>query len=142
MNQQEQNKASQRRFIEEFQTGGKSEVAYELIADDFVDNNSMPGFPTGKQGLVELFKYLRSAFADFRAEIHDMVAEGDLVSTRKSFHGIHNGEFSGIPPTGKPVTINLIDIVRYKNGQIAEHWTVIDQIGLMHQLGVIPPPSA
>ncbi len=53
--------------------------------------------------------------------------------------GTHRGPFMGIPPTGKTVRIDLIDIVRVEDGRIAEHWNVVDQLGLMRQLGAIPP---
>jgi predicted ester cyclase len=79
-----------------------------------------------------------AAFPDFRAEIHDLLADRDLVVTRKTFHGTHDGGFMGIPPTGKQVAFDVIDIVRYENGRLAEHWNVVDQLGLMQQLGVIP----
>ena len=62
--------------------------------------------------------------------------------TRKAFHGTHTGPLMGIPPTGKRVTIDVIDIVRVANGQIVEHWNIVDQMGLMQQLGVIPMPQA
>jgi steroid delta-isomerase-like uncharacterized protein len=79
----------------------------------------------------------RNAFPDFRAVIHDLIAEDDKVVTRKTFDGTHEGELLGIPPTGKEVTIELIDILRVADGKITDHWNVVDQLGLMQQLGVI-----
>jgi steroid delta-isomerase-like uncharacterized protein len=79
----------------------------------------------------------RNAFPDFRAVIHDLIAEDDKVVTRKTFDGTHEGELLGIPPTGKEVTIELIDILRVADGKITDHWSVVDQLGLMQQLGVI-----
>lgn len=70
-----------------------------------------------------------------------MVAEGDKVVTRKTFHGSHQGEFIGIPPTGKQVSIGLIDIVRIAGGQVVEHWSIGDNLGMMQQLGVISSPN-
>ena len=64
-----------------------------------------------------------------------MIAEGDKVVTRKTLHGTH--EFMGIPSTGKRVAFDVIDIVRYGNGQLVERWNVVDQLGLMRQLGVV-----
>ena len=66
-----------------------------------------------------------------------MIAEGDKVVTRKTLHGTHEGDFMGIPSTGKRVAFDVIDIVRYGNGQLVEHWNVVDQLGLMRQLGVV-----
>ena len=70
-----------------------------------------------------------------------MVAEGDKVATRKTFHGTHQGEFMGIPPTGQQVSIGLIDIVRIVDGKVVEHWSIGDNLGMMQQLGVIPMPE-
>ena len=63
-----------------------------------------------------------------------MVAEGDLVATHKTFTGTHDGEFFGLPATGKRATIRVMDFVRYEDGKIAEHWNVVDMAGLMAQL--------
>ncbi len=81
-----------------------------------------------------------SAFPDLKAVIHDQVAEGDKVVTYKTFHGTHKGEFREIPPTGKKISVDVIDIFRIANGKMVEHWTVIDWMGLMQQLGVVSPP--
>lgn len=70
-----------------------------------------------------------------------MIAEGDKVTTRKTFHGTQEGEFMGIPPTGRHVSMGLIDIVRISEGRIMEHWSVGDNLGMMQQLGVIPQPG-
>ncbi len=86
----------------------------------------------------QLFGLFRQAFPDFRAEILDQLADGDKVVTRKAFLGTHRGPFMGIPSTGNPVRFELIDIVRVEDGRIVEHWNVVDQMGLMRQLGAIP----
>jgi predicted ester cyclase len=70
-----------------------------------------------------------------------MIGEGDKVTTRKTFHGTHEGEFMGIPPTGRRVSMSLIDIVRISEGRVVEHWSVGDNLGMMQQLGVIPQPG-
>ena len=75
----------------------------------------------------------------FRAEINGMVAENDKVVTRKALHGTHEGgDFMGIPPTGNRVAVDVIDIVCSENGQLVEHWNVVDQLGVMRQLGIVP----
>ena len=130
-----------RRFNEEFITQNNLDSFKQLMALDIVDHNAIPGFPMGAAGVKQLFDVYRMAFPDLRAEVHDQVAEGDKVVTRKTFHGTHLGPLMGIPPTGKKVTISIIDIVRVVNGQIAEHWNVVDQLGLMQQLGVVPQPA-
>ena len=75
-------------------------------------------------------------------EYEEPIAESDKVAIRVIMHGTHQGEFFGIPPTGKQVTVSGIHIVRIANGRIAEHWGTIDDLGFMRQLGVIPPMEA
>jgi predicted ester cyclase len=73
--------------------------------------------------------------------IHVQVSEGDLVTTRKTFHGVHQGEFMGVAATGRAVAWDVIDILRVANGQMHEHWNVVDAMGLARQLGAIPPTT-
>ncbi len=130
----ETNKNIVRRFIDEYQTDAREEVAEELLADDFTDHSALPGFTPDKEGIKQVFKMLRGAFGGFRAEIYDQLAEGDKVVTRKSFFGAHTGEFFGVAATGRPIEIGVIDILTIKNGQIAEHWCQVDLAGLMQQI--------
>ena len=134
----EAHKALMKRFVDDYQTGNNQAVLYELVSPEFVDHAAVPGLPPGIEGVRTLFDAFHAAFSGFRAEIHDQVAEGDKVATRKSFHGRHDGDFMGIPPTGRDVRIDLIDIVRIADGRIVEHWNVVDQLGLMRQLGALP----
>jgi predicted ester cyclase len=68
--------------------------------------------------------------------VEHVVAEGDLVATYKTFIGTHEGELLGVPPTGRRVTIRVMDCVRYRDGKLTEHWNIVDVAGLMAQLGV------
>jgi steroid delta-isomerase-like uncharacterized protein len=133
----EENKTVVKRFVEEFQTSNDPAAFDELVADDFVNHAAMEGLPPGKAGVKVLFDVFRSAFDGFRAEIHDQAAEDDKVWTRKSFYGTHTGDFMGIPATGKPIRIDVIDTVRVRHGRIVEHWGIVDQLGLMKQLGAL-----
>ncbi len=135
------NKAIVRRFNEEFISRGDVAAADELLAENVLDHNATPGSPRGRDGVKQFFGWLKTAFPDLRTIVYDQTAEGDKVVTRKAFQATHQGEFAGISPTGKAVTIHLTDIVRISSGQIAEHWVVIDQLGLMQQLGVLPANS-
>ena len=137
----EENKAVIRRFVEEVQND-KSEEAYDELNDpEFVNLSSPPGIPADREGgKVFLFGFL-NAFPECRFTIDDMIAEGDRVVTKKTFRGTHEGEFAGIPPTGKTVELQFVDIMRVRNGRIVEHWNCIDQLSFMQQLGVIPAPS-
>jgi steroid delta-isomerase-like uncharacterized protein len=133
----EANKGLIKRFVTEYQTGDDQAVLAELIADEFVDHSALPGFPAGREGVKALFDAFHAAFAGFRAEIHDQVAEDDKVVTRKTFHGRHEGAFMDIPATGAEISLDVIDIVRIADGRIVEHWNVVDQLGLMRQLGAV-----
>ncbi len=116
-------------------------VIDQVIAPDFVNHTAPPGVPPTREGGRQLMALFRAAFPDGHMTIEDMLAEGDKVVTRKTFHGTHQGEFMGIPPTGRQVAIQVIDIVRVVEGQVVEHWNAVDNLGLLQQLGVIPAPS-
>lgn len=133
---EQSNKQLVRRFVDEYQTGADETAFEELLDPDVVDHSLPPGIAAGAEGVRQQFDGFRAAFPDFRATILDQIAEGDLVVTRKVFHGTHRGELEGIPPSGCEVEIQVIDIVRIRNGRIAEHWNVVDRLGLMQQLGV------
>ncbi|HZN19116.1 MAG TPA: ester cyclase [Micromonosporaceae bacterium] len=134
----EENKALMQRFISEYQTNHDDAVLYELVADDFVDHSASPGLPPGREGVKAAFDAFHAAFAGFRAQVHDQVAENDRVVTRKSFHGRHIGEYLGVAPTDREVRIDVIDIVRIADGRIVEHWNAVDQLGFLRQLGALP----
>ncbi len=137
----QENKALVRRFIDEVQSQGNIDVIDEFCAPDFVNHSAPPGMPSNCEGVKHVTAMFRQAFPDSYFTIEDMVAEGDRVVTRKTFHGSHQGEFMGIPPTGKQVSIGLIDIVRIASGQVVEHWSIGDNLGMMQQLGVISSPD-
>ena len=139
----EENKAVIRRFVEEVQTHHNLDAVDELFSPDCKDHSGSmpPGIPNNPAGFKQFFGILISAFPDLKASIHDMVAEGDKVVTRKSFSGTHRGDFMGIPATGNQIQLNVIDIMRVVEGKITDHWAVADQLGLMQQLGVLPPPG-
>ena len=119
----EANKLVVRRFNQEVIGDGRS---YDtLLAADFVNRSAPPGMPTGPEGMHATFeRVLRPAFPDLRVVIHDQVAEGDRVVTRKTMHGTHRGELFGIAPTGREIAIEVIDIVRVQDGKYVEHWGV------------------
>jgi predicted ester cyclase len=134
----EENKALMKRFVTEYQTNHDDAVLYELMSPDFVDHSAPPGLPAGREGVKVLVDAFHQAFAGFTAQIDDQVAELDKVVTRKVFVGRHVGDFMGLAATGKDVRINVIDIVRIADGQIVEHWNVVDELGLMRQLDALP----
>jgi steroid delta-isomerase-like uncharacterized protein len=130
----ETNKAVVLRLVDEAQCKGNLGVVDELLADDFVDHSPFPGVPPTRDGVKMLFGYLRSAFPDLRADVQEQIAEADKVATRKVFSGTHRGEFMGAPPTGKPVSFEVIDILTLRDGRIVEHRVVLDTGALQRQL--------
>ena len=137
----ETNKAIIRRMVEQLQSGHNLDVVDALFAADFVDHSVPPGLPRSREGVKMQFAIFFSAFPDLHVVIHDQVAEGDRVVTRKTFHGMHQGDLMGIPPTGRSVAFDVIDILRVQDGKITDHWNVVDQLGLMQQIGAIPAPE-
>jgi steroid delta-isomerase-like uncharacterized protein len=137
----EDNKALVRRFVDEVQSAGNIDLIDEVCSPEFVNHSAPPGIPADCEGIKIVTAMFRGAFPDSYFTVEDMVAEGDKVVTRKTFHGTHEGEFMGIPPSGRAVSMGLIDIVRISDGKVVEHWSMGDSLGMMQQLGVIPQPG-
>lgn len=112
-------------------------VVDESIAEDFIEHEEFPGIEPNKEGVKQFFAMFRSAFPDLRMEPHEILAEGDLVSCRGTFTGTHQGEFMGVPPTGRHIEADAIDILRIRDGQFVEHWGVMDAMTLMQQIGAL-----
>lgn len=114
-----------RTFNKEVIENGNPEISKSIFASDFINHSAPPGSPAGASGMLQTFNnVLRPALKDLRVEIRDQIAEGDTVTTRKTITGIHTGTLLGIEPTGKAIEIQVIDIVRIKNGQYSEHWGI------------------
>jgi steroid delta-isomerase-like uncharacterized protein len=133
----EQNKLIVRRLVTEAQIAGNVDVIDELFADDFVDLTPLEGLPGTREGVRMLFTALRAAFPDLHVDISEQIAEEDKVVTRKTFSGTHAGPFLGLPPTGSPVTFEVIDILTIRDRKICEHRVILDKLGLLRQLGAI-----
>ena len=138
----EEAKAVIRRNTDEVQGGGNYQLFDELFADDFLDHTPQPGRTPDKSGALQLYKTLRSAFPDFHAEIHWQLADGDRVTTYKTYHGTHLGEFFGLAPTGRKIQFETVDVMRVRDGKISEHWGVANLFSLMQQLGALPAQQA
>jgi len=116
----------------------------ELLADDFVEHEEMPGLERSKEGVKQLFHMYRAAFPDLRMEPQDVLVSGDKAVARVRATGTHQGEFLGMPATGRSVDVQLIDITRFGDDALArEHWGVFDSLAMLQQLGAIPanPPG-
>ena len=116
----------------------------EQLADDFVEHEETPGLAPTKDGVLQFFRMYRAAFPDLRFNVEDALPSGDKVVMRGTATGTHEGEFMGIPPTGKSVDVPLIDIIRFGDDGLAhEHWGIFDAMAMMQQLGLVPdgPPA-
>jgi steroid delta-isomerase-like uncharacterized protein len=136
----EENKAIVRRFFEEGPSKGNLNIASELLSSDFTLHVHLP-VSSGINGIKEVITSCRAAFEHLNVTIEDMIAEGDNVAARFTAHGIHKGDFMGLPITGKPITMTGIEIFRIKDGKICELWAEANLLGLMQQLGIFPVPG-
>jgi len=141
----EDNKALVQRYFEEVdaaaQDGRGASVLDEFVAPDFVDHSPSPGFTPDLEGLKQAYDHFLAASPDGYHIVEDMIAEEDKVMTRVSAYGTQTGELFGIPPTGKQMRMTGIAVHRIANGKIVEHWSELDNLGLMQQLGVVPTPE-
>lgn len=134
----EANKELVRMMVKGAQEGGDLSLIDQYFAESFVDHTPLGGLPSNREGVKIFFGAFKAAFPDLQATVHDQVAEGDKVVTRKTLAGTHQGEFMGIPATDRPLSLDVIDILRVVDGKITDHWTVVNQMSLLQQLGVIP----
>lgn len=135
-------KATMTRVYEEVFNQGNFDAIDEVIADDFVEHESLPpGIPNGKEAPVAMAKMIRAGFPDFHVTVEDMLQDGDKVVARVRFAGTHRGEFMGIPPTSNAFDIPVIDIIEFRDGKAIAHWGVMDMAGMMEQLGLAGPPA-
>jgi len=130
------------RRLYELLSAGDIEGFGEHLADDFNEHDETPGFERSKDGVLQLFRSYRAAFPDLRMTPEDVLASGDKVVARIRATGTHQGDFMGMPATGRSVDVQLIDIIRFgEDGLAQEHWGTFDALGMMQQLGAIPVPA-
>ena len=136
-------KAVGRRNTEEVQGKGRFEIFEELFADDFVDHTTQPGtgMTPDKAGVRKLYASIREAFPDFHAEIHWQLADGDRVTTYKTYYGTHAGTFLGIAPAHRKIHFESVDVMRVQNGKITDHWGVGNLLSLVQQIGGWAQPT-
>jgi predicted ester cyclase len=134
----EQNKKIVRRAFEE-PWKGKLEVVDELYASNYIGHDpAVPEPLRGPKGVKEFISTYRAAFPDARITVEQQLAEGDLVATRWTGRGTHEGELMGITPTGKQVTVSGLTITRLEGDKIVEGFLNWDTFGMMQQLDAVP----
>src|SRR5206468_9638902 len=139
MSSPEEAKEIIRRWNEEGWSGGKYELAHEIISPNMVVHGA--GGQTvgmGPDGLIDLIKTWRTAFPDGRMEIDDLIVEGDTVAIRNTWYGTHEAEFYGVPASGKSVAVTSVGIDRVQDGKVTEGWGELDMVGMMQQMGALP----
>ena len=130
------------RFIEEVLNQGKVDAAGQFFWEDMVEQVPLPGQGPGLQGLKDVLRGMKAAFSDMHWTIQEQIAEGDKVLSRFEWTGTHRGTFLGVPATNRPVTVWGMVIDRLEGGRIRDTRIIMDTLGLMMQLGVVPPPPA
>jgi predicted ester cyclase len=133
------NIAAFRRLIDVGFTQGDLSVADELVSPDALEHQR--GSKPGIEGVKATIAILHEWFSDFELTISKITADGDTVWALNRARGINTGSVMGFPPTGKPFEIDVMDVARFKNGLVVEHWGVPDQLGLLIQLGLMQRPQ-
>jgi steroid delta-isomerase-like uncharacterized protein len=111
----------------------------DLLTDDFIEHEGIPGLAPSKDGVKTFFRMQIAAFPDLRLTVEDVIDDGEKAVARVRYTGTQDGEFQGMPATGKAVDVQLIDIFAFADdGRVREHWGVIDLLTMMQQLGVVP----
>ncbi len=128
-----------RRMIMEGFSGGDTAIVDELCADDFVEHQD--GIePKDREGLKGAIRFLHALAPDLELKVEDTVVRGDKVWGRMRAWGTHGGRVLG-GPTGRPFEITVMDVCRFRDGKIVEHWGVADRLSQMQQLGIIGRPG-
>ncbi|MEP6950252.1 MAG: ester cyclase [Ginsengibacter sp.] len=118
----EENKQVVLRFNKEFLESGNTAVLKEIVADDFTNHTAAADVASDVSGLIQFVGLMHKAFSNMHIYIHEQLGENDIVATRKTIHAIHTGEIMGHAATGKEVEMNVIDIVRLRDGKYVDHW--------------------
>lgn len=136
------NKDLVRRYYEDVLNGRSVALLDKLAVSDYDEHSPFPGQPNGLEGLKARAGALLSAFDPYVFSVRELVAEGDTVVAYWTNTATHSGSFMGIPATGRRLSISGIDIHRIRDGRMAEHWHVVEELQMLQQLGLVPSPEA
>lgn len=136
----EQIKAIPRQFFKALETNDQAALK-EVLAPNLKAYHSGAPEPIRREELLQSIAMYHAAFSDQKYTIIDQIAEGDRVATRASWEATHSSEYQGLPPTGKRVLVTAVAISRIEDARIVERWLEMDQMGLLQQLGLVPPPQ-
>jgi steroid delta-isomerase-like uncharacterized protein len=138
---EEENREFGRRFVDEALKKKNLAALDELVAEDFVELDPLPGQEQGREGLKQILAMFFAAFPDLRWTVEEDAAEGDKLWSRFTWRGTHRGDFLGIPATGNQVEVNGVVIDRIVEGKMVDSRILMNELSLMQQLGVVPPPQ-
>ena len=133
----EQNKAVFEKFMSALNAKDMARME-SLLADDFMDNDAMPGMAPGKEGMIDMIGMYVNAFPNLNIVVDHWVAEGDLVAGVMTTEGTQTGEFMGMPASSKAFSVREMHMVRVTNGKMVEHWGLANELSMMQQLGAMP----
>jgi len=140
--------AAMRSAVESLMTrllaGGETELAEHLVHPDFVNNGADPKRRNGPGGAAATSGWLRSCFGELRYDVHRVFIDGDMAAAYVTMHGTHEGGLPpGMPATHKPFAVEHVHLFRFADdGRVIEHSAVRDDLGMVMQLGLLPPPPA
>jgi steroid delta-isomerase-like uncharacterized protein len=141
----EENEAIAHRYYEEVHNtrdlAAVDDLVEELLAPDYVHHDPFPGTAPDSEGVKQMFSLFRNAFPDAEFEIEEVVAGENGAAVRWTLRGTHEGDWLGLPPTGRKFEIPGMHMIRTRGGKIVEEWRNADRLALMQQLGAIPSPE-
>jgi steroid delta-isomerase-like uncharacterized protein len=136
------NKRIVEEFISDLFTKGDLTAVDRYLDPNFINHDPpLPGSAAGGEGMRQASEVFRQAFPDWRSDVQQMIAEGDLVAEHFVAHGTHRGSVMGEPPTGQHVVLRGINIFRMTGDKIIERWGRLDDLGMLQQLGLVPGPA-
>ena len=130
-----------RRFVEEIINKQNLAAADELVAENFVELDPLPGQAQGREGLKQILAMFFAAFPDLHWTVEEDAAEGEKLWSRFTWRGTHRGDFLGVPATGNQVEVNGVVIERIVESEMVDSRILMNELSLMQQLGVISPPE-
>jgi len=136
------NAAIVRNFVEQILNKGDIDQAGRYVWEDVVEQVPLPGQGPGLSGLQDVLRGMKAAFPDMHWKIEEQISEGDRVMSRFIWTGTHRGSFLGIPPSGRHVSVWGVVVDRLVDSRIKQTRIIMDMLGMMAQMGVIPPPGS
>lgn len=134
---QQDNLAATQRFGEAVNSGNFAAL-HDVIAPTALDHDPAPDQGLGPEGFIKFFTAFRTAFPDLNIAVDHLVTDDDNVAIAYTVTGTHQGDFLGVPATGRKISARGVQIARFQNGQMVERWGSSDQLGILQQLGADP----